>query len=304
MQPLLQAAQMLRENSITHLAEEPMARHTTFRIGGPAAIFCMPTVVGQLVEAIKIAQECDIPHIVLGKGSNVLFCDKGYRGMVVHLGQGFDAVAVKGNAITAGAGAELTKVCDTSETARLAGLEFAYGIPGSVGGAVYMNAGAFGGEVRGVLQSVQCLCEDLAVRTLPVETLELGYRESVFHTNPWVVLEATFLLQAGQPEEIHRKMRQHLAHRKEKQPLEYPSAGSAFKRPAGAFAGALIEQCGLRGHRVGGAAISEKHCGFIVNLGGATCSDVLRLADEVAETVLRQTGFVLEKEIRVVGHGR
>jgi UDP-N-acetylmuramate dehydrogenase len=236
----------------------------------------------------------------LGNGSNTLFSDEGYRGAVLDLSAMEEALSVTENVITASAGCSLMRLCRFAAQNGLSGLEFACGIPGTVGGAVYMNAGAYGGETRDVLVSVRALEPDGTVRTLPVSALELRYRHSVFSENGACVLSAAFALQKGDPAAITAKMEELLARRRDKQPLDKPSAGSTFKRPEGAYAAALIDQCGLRGYQVGGAAISEKHCGFVVNLGGATCADVEHLCEQVAAVVREKTGFSLEKEIRVV----
>ena len=202
--------------------------------------------------------------------------------------------------VLAPAGMMLSALCNTAQKESLAGLEFAFGIPGTVGGAVYMNAGAYGGEIKDVLTAVTFLDENLHLQTLPVQELQLGYRTSIFERCSWCILEAEFTLHPGDAQEIRTAMQEYMRRRKEKQPLEYPSTGSTFKRPVGQFAGKLIEDCGLRGFRVGGAAISEKHCGFVVNLGNATCADVVSLTEQVRQIVLEKTGCTLEREIRVV----
>ncbi len=235
-----------------------------------------------------------------GKGSNLLFCDGGYQGLIIHITKALADVTVQNNTITAAAGAELANVCKTAVHHNLAGLEFAYGIPGSVGGAVYMNAGAYGSEMRDVLRSVRYINEQLQIVELAAEQLKLSYRHSIFHEKPWYILSATFELKPGNAQDIKTEMDGYMQQRLSKQPLNLPSAGSAFKRPEGAFAGALIDQCGLRGYRIGDAAVSEKHCGFIVNLGAATCEQVLQLAEHVTQTVKQNTGYNLEKEICVV----
>ena len=270
--------QELKKRNIDFLRDEPLSKHTSFRIGGPARVFCTPKNSEQMAEVVGLCRQNGVRYYLLGKGSNVLFSDAGFDD----------------------AGLGLNTLCKAAAAQGLSGLEFAFGIPGSVGGAVYMNAGAYGGEMRDVLTAVTFLDETGTVRTLPAGELELGYRTSIFERTGWHVLSAQLRLVPGDPAQIEAAMQELMARRVEKQPLDYPSAGSAFKRPQGAFAGALIQQCGLRGARVGGAAISEKHCGFIVNLGGATCADVLALADLVCNTVKEQTGYTLEKEIRVV----
>ena len=292
--------QKLEEAAIPYSCGEPLARHTSFQIGGPAALFCKPDTTQQLVNAIVLCREENVRTYILGNGSNLLFSDNGFDGVVICTRSIEPEIRVEGNRITAGAGVSLKQVCEEAVRHALTGLEFAYGIPGSLGGAVYMNAGAYGGETRDVLLEVEFLDEAGQVRSLSASQLELGYRTSIFARTGWCVLRATLQLSPGDPVQIQAKMDDLMNRRRQKQPLEYPSAGSAFKRPEGAFAGSLIEQCGLRGFRVGDAAISEKHCGFIVNLGHASCADVLELARQVSERVQQETGFVLEKEIRVV----
>ncbi len=290
----------LREAGIAYREGEPLASHTTFKIGGPAAVFVRPDGEAQLCQAVRLCRQLAVPCYLLGNGSNVLFGDRGYAGAVISTAGMKGEVSRQGDTLTAPAGMPLGVLCMAALHAGLTGLEFAYGIPGTVGGAVYMNAGAYGGEMKDVLVSVRYLTAEGTVEELPASQLELGYRHSVFETNGGCILAATVRLAPGDPDAIAAKMNELMGRRRDKQPLDKPSAGSTFKRPAGAFAGALIEQCGLRGHRCGGAAVSEKHCGFVVNLGGATCADVLALCDEVARTVKEQTGYTLEKEVRVV----
>ena len=255
---------------------------------------------------LRFAEEEKIPHLMLGNGSNTLFSDEGFDGAVIDL-RGIDAPAVcetqpDGTAVlTVSAGSTLGRLCAEAQSRGLTGLEFACGIPGTVGGAVYMNAGAYGGEMKDVLTEVTFLNEDGALCTLPVAELALGYRTSVFEQHPaWCIVSARVRLAAGDKDAITAQMQDFLQRRRDKQPLEWPSAGSTFKRPQGAFAGKLIEDCGLRGLQVGGAQISEKHCGFVINRGGATCADVLALTEQVKRVVREKTGFVLEREIRVV----
>lgn len=290
----------MQDNGIDFTENEPLKHHTSFEIGGPARLFCRPKDAPQFAIALRLAKAAGLPVMVLGKGTNVLFCDAGFSGMVLCTAPALDALSIEDNCITAGAGAPLKEVCLAAGQAGLAGLEFAYGIPGSVGGAVYMNAGAFEGDMSSVLQSATLLDAEGNTVTLPVKALGLGYRTSVLQQNGATLLEATFELQPGDVATIEANMQRYMEHRQRAQPLDVPSAGSAFKRPPGAFAGELIDRCGLRGFQLGGAAISQKHCGFIVNLGGATCADVLALADHVVRTVKAGTGFDLEKEIRVI----
>ena len=290
----------LEAAALPYREQEPLAGHTTFKIGGPAAVFVQPADEAQLCAAVALCRELAVPYYILGNGSNVLFGDKGWAGAVICLAGMKGGVRREGNTLTAPAGLPLSALCTAAWEAGLAGLEFAYGIPGTVGGAVYMNAGAYGGEMKDVLLSVRYLTAEGQIEEAPAEGLDLGYRHSIFESNGGCILSAQVRLEAGDPAAIRARMDELMGRRRDKQPLDKPSAGSTFKRPAGAFAGALIEQCGLRGHRHGWAAISEKHCGFVVNLGGATCADVLALCREVQQIVKEQTGYTLEKEIRVV----
>ena len=290
----------LRGQQIPFVEKEPLSRHTTFRIGGLAAVFCLPETPAQLLRALELCREYGVRTYLLGNGSNTLFADEGFDGAVICTVDLRAPITVTGTTVSAPAGASLAAVCREAQKAGLTGLEFAYGIPGTVGGAVYMNAGAYGGELKQVLSRVTFLDKDLRLETLPVEELALGYRTSRFETDGGSILEAVFQLQPGAPQAIEARMQELMARRREKQPLELPSAGSTFKRPEGAFAGQLIEQCGLRGFAVGGAAVSTKHCGFVVNTGGATCADVIRLTDEIQKIVEEKTGYRLSREIRVV----
>lgn len=289
-----------RGQQIPFVEKEPLSRHTTFRIGGPAAVLCLPETPAQLLRALELCREYGVRTYLLGNGSNTLFADEGFDGAVICTVDLRAPITVTGTTVSAPAGASLAAVCREAQKAGLTGLEFAYGIPGTVGGAVYMNAGAYGGELKQVLSRVTFLDKDLRLETLPVEELALGYRTSRFETDGGSILEAVFQLQPGAPQAIEARMQELMARRREKQPLELPSAGSTFKRPEGAFAGQLIEQCGLRGFAVGGAAVSTKHCGFVVNTGGATCADVIRLTDEIQKIVEEKTGYRLSREIRVV----
>ena len=297
--------QALGNAALPFSEQEPLAPHTTFRIGGAARFWLTPKNTAQLREMLALCRAHGVRRYLLGNGSNTLFSDEGFDGAVIDL-RGIDAPAVcetqpDGTAVlTVSAGSTLGRLCAEAQSRGLAGLEFAFGIPGTVGGAVYMNAGAYGGEIKDVLTAVTFLDENLHLQTLPVQELQLGYRTSIFERCSWCILEAEFTLHPGDAQEIHTAMQEYMRRRKEKQPLEYPSAGSTFKRPVGQFAGKLIEDCGLRGFRVGGAAISEKHCGFVINLGNATCADVVSLTEQVRQIVLEKTGCTLEREIRVV----
>lgn len=283
--------------------DEPMARHTTFQIGGPADRFLTVENAAQLQGLLSCLRQAGIPYLVLGKGSNLLVSDKGIRGAVLHLGGDFKKVEVlpDGRTLRAGAGAPLASVCALARERSLAGLEFAWGIPGSVGGGAYMDAGAYGGEMRDVVSRVLHLGPDGAPGEARGEELCFGYRKSRYTGGEDIITAVEFTLQPGDPAAIAGKMEELMARRKDKQPYDMPSAGSVFKRPQNGFAAALIEQCGLKGRRVGGAQVSEKHAGFIVNTGGAACQDVLELIAVIQKTVEERTGTCLECEVRVTG---
>lgn len=290
----------LQINHVEFTCGEVLAGHSTFRIGGPADWFVRPDSVEKLCNTVGICKQYEVPYYFLGNGSNILFGDAGYRGVVIDLTAMQDNITCDGTLVSVTAGCTLSKLCLFARDHALSGLEFAYGIPGTVGGAVYMNAGAYGGEIKDVLVQATVLEQDGTLHTVPAEELELSYRHSKLEETGACVVAAQIRLHTRDKAEIQADMDKWLQQRREKQPLDKPSAGSTFKRPQGAFAAALIDQCGLRGFRVGGAAISEKHCGFAVNLGGATCADVEELCDKVAAIVKEKTGFVLEKEVRVV----
>ena len=292
-----QLIKQLDDNNISYIEKEPMNLHTTFKIGGAADILITVNTVDELQTAISACKESGIPVMLLGNGSNLLVSDDGIEGAVIQLDGDFKAITVDGCTITSGAGAKLSRLCTVALEHSLSGLEFAYGIPGSVGGALYMNAGAYGGEMKDVALSVTALTSDGEVREYPADQLQLGYRTSVFKTNKEIILFSKYNLHTDDPEQIKARMDDVMNRRKTKQPLEYPSAGSVFKRPEGAFAGTLIEQCGLKGKTVGGAQVSEKHAGFIINVGGATCKDVMDLVKLVQDTVKDETGYFLEREI-------
>ncbi|WP_322173497.1 UDP-N-acetylmuramate dehydrogenase [Acutalibacter caecimuris] len=281
----------------------PLAPYTTFRIGGPVDRLLTVETVCQLEGVLQAVKDNSLSLLLLGKGSNLLVGDGGYRGVALRLAGDFKRVELLADGITlrAGAGATLATACTYAREQGLSGLEFAWGIPGSVGGAVYMNAGAYGGEMKDVV--VKASHYDLmeGPGAYQGEALEFAYRHSKYSGSGKAVTFTELRLMPGDPKMIGEKMEELMARRKDKQPYDMPSAGSTFKRPQGAYAAALIDQCGLRGRRVGGAQVSEKHTGFIVNTGGATCRDVLALMEVVQETVLRETGFVLEPEVRVTG---
>ena len=285
---------------------EPMSKHTTFRIGGPAALMALPGNMEQVQTVVREAKALEVEPFFLGNGSNLLVADGGYPGFVVKLAGEFEEIcfcpASKGgkSQLTAGGAALLSTLSKTALYWDLTGLEFASGIPGSVGGAVTMNAGAYGGEIA---QSLLCVCAvslDGEEKNFKGSECGFGYRRSIFSGGDCLILGAVFQLEQGDPAAIRARMDELTAKRKEKQPLEHPSAGSTFKRPPGYFAAALIDQCGLKGLSVGGAQVSEKHAGFVVNRGGATCADVLELVDQVKERVFRETGVELELEVKVL----
>jgi len=280
---------------------EPMAKHTTFRIGGAADLFLLPHNSDGVKECFRLCREENIPVFWLGSGSNLLVSDKGIRGAVISLAKACAAVKAEGETVTAGAGARLLDVCRAAEENALTGLEFAYGIPGSVGGSVYMNAGAYGGELCDVLRSVTVLYPSGERRTYSSNECDFAYRHSRFMQEDGVITEATFALKKGNKDEIHAAMADFLARRKDKQPLNYPSAGSVFRRPTGYFAGALIEGASLKGASVGDAQVSEKHAGFIINKGKATAADVTALIALIQKKVAEKDGVNLVCEIRTVG---
>ena len=280
--------------------EEPMSKHTTFRIGGAAEVFAAPDA-RELPQLLAMAKGADVPVTVIGNGSNLLVGDRGIAGLVIEIGERMSEVRIEGTTLVAGAGALLSKAAQTAAAAGLGGLEFAAGIPGSVGGAVVMNAGAYGGEMKDVLQSVKVLTEEGELLSLAAAELELGYRHSCVPERKYIVVEATMELSAKPEEEIRACMAELRAKRVEKQPLEYPSAGSTFKRPEGYFAGKLIMDAGLRGYTVGGAQVSEKHCGFVINKGGATAADVRQLMQDVHDRVKEQFDVELEPEVKLIG---
>lgn len=280
--------------------KEPMREHTTFRIGGEADLFVSPRRE-ELAEVLALAKEEQVPVTIIGNGSNLLVGDRGIRGLVVEIGAGMADIFVEKNHVRAGAGALLSQVAGRACRAGLGGMEFAAGIPGSVGGAVTMNAGAYGGEMKDILTQITVLSKEGTIRCLGVEELDLGYRHSCIPDREYVVVEAEFTLSEKPEEEIRERMQDLAGRRREKQPLEYPSAGSTFKRPEGYYAGKLIMDAGLRGYRVGDAQVSEKHCGFVINRGEATAEDVKRLMRDVQEKVYEQYKVVLEPEVRMIG---
>ena len=287
------------ENAVR--ADEPMSAHTTFRIGGPADFFLEPSGAEEIRELLRICGEEGLPYFIMGNGSNLLVSDSGYRGAVIRIGSNMNRIEADGVRVKAESGAFLSAIASLCASKSLAGFEFAGGIPGSFGGACVMNAGAYGGELKQVLVSVTVIDEKREICVLPAGDLELGYRSSIFMKRPLIAVSGESELQPGDPAEIEAKSADFRSRRISKQPLDLPSAGSTFKRPEGYFAGKLIEDSGLKGYRVGGAAVSEKHCGFVVNTGGATAADVRKLIDDVKVRVHENFGVTLEPEIRMLG---
>ncbi len=280
---------------------EPMKRHTTFRIGGPADYYLCPHSAKEIQKVVEICREEKLPYFILGNGSNLLVSDQGYRGVVIQLWKNVSDIRVEGCLIHAKAGASLAKIAAEALEEGLTGMEFAAGIPGTLGGAVVMNAGAYGGEMKDILKEVLVMDQQGRIFTLEKKDLKLGYRTSAVKEKGYIVLAAVLELRPGDREEIRKLMEDLKQKRVEKQPLDLPSAGSTFKRPEGYFAGKLIMDAGLRGFSVGGAQVSEKHCGFIVNTGGASASDVLTLIREVQKRVREKFGVELETEVKFLG---
>ncbi len=283
------------------LTDEPMARHTTFRIGGKADVFVLPASIEELLEVLRLTKRYAVPLTILGNGSNVLVRDGGIRGVVVSFGKPFSHMEREGAHIKAGAGATLGTVSLFAANHALSGLEFAVGIPGSLGGAVFMNAGAYDGEMSRVISGVAAVTPEGEIRRYRAEEMDFGYRHSVFQQNGHIICEIELALAEGEPAAIQEKMAEFTRRRMEKQPLDKPSAGSTFKRPPGLFAGTLIDEAGLKGFSVGGAQVSEKHAGFVINQGGATAADVLALIEEVQRRIEKKNGVRLTPEIRIIG---
>lgn len=290
--------------------DEPMKKYTTFRVGGPAKYLVSPKSEDCLRELILLCGREEMPYYILGNGSNLLVSDEGYDGVMILLGEGFSYVENKAEQIeaaqaetvlTAGAGTLLSRIAREALSLSLTGFEFAAGIPGTLGGAAVMNAGAYGGEMKDVLHSVRVLTKEGEIRKLPAGELDLGYRTSRVLRENWIVLSACIRLAQGDPAAIRGQMDDLAGRRREKQPLEYPSAGSTFKRPAGYFAGKLIEDAGLRGFRVGDAQVSEKHCGFVINRGQATAAEIRELIRQVQSRVKAESGVDLETEVKLIG---
>lgn len=283
------------------LKDEPMSAHTTFRIGGPADYFAMPSSAEEIRRIVSLCIEQEIPYYIIGNGSNLLVGDKGFRGVIIQIFKNMRDIRTEGETVTAQAGALLSKVAAAAYDAGLTGFEFASGIPGTLGGAVRMNAGAYGGEMSQVLKSAAVLTAEGEVLTIPVEEMKMGYRTSIVSRMDYVVLGAQLVLSRGSKEDIRAKMDELKEKRVSKQPLEFGSAGSTFKRPEGYFAGKLIEDAGLRGFRIGNAQVSEKHCGFVINRGGATAAEVAELMDHIIRRVEETSGVRLQPEVKKIG---
>ena len=283
------------------LTEEPMSRHTTFRVGGEAQCFVRISDKEQLKKLIPYLRQIEVPYFILGNGSNLLVSDKGYEGVILQIGNKMNTITVEGTHIRAQAGALLSQIAKCAYDKGLTGFEFASGIPGSIGGGVGMNAGAYGGEMKQVVESVLVMDIQGEILELSGESMEFGYRTSIIKNRPFIVLEVCLKLEQGNKERIASDMEELAQKRREKQPLEYASAGSTFKRPEGYFAGKLIMDAGLRGYSIGGAQVSDKHCGFVVNTGRASATDVAEVISEVQERVKDKFGVSLETEVIFLG---
>jgi UDP-N-acetylmuramate dehydrogenase len=283
------------------LFDEPMSRHTTFRVGGAAECMVLIEREEELLKLVPYLNQIEQDYFILGNGSNLLVGDKGYRGIVIKLGEGMNRITVEGNHIYVQAGALLSRTAAVARDAELSGMEFAAGIPGSIGGGVVMNAGAYDGEMKQITESVKVMDQEGRILVLDNDTMEFGYRTSIIKNRPFIVLEVVLRMQAGRKDEIQTKMDELMARRQSKQPLNYPSAGSTFKRPEGYFAGKLIMDAGMRGYRIGDAQVSDKHCGFVVNIGNASAADVKEVIEEVQERVKERFHVNLEPEVIFLG---
>jgi UDP-N-acetylmuramate dehydrogenase len=291
----------MKETLVKQLKNEPMRNHTTFKTGGPAETLYLPSSAEEVRQAVEYAAENRIPWCVVGRGSNLLVSDKGYPGAVIKIADRFARIEINGNKIYAEAGALLRDITAKCIENSLSGLEFAGGIPGALGGGVSMNAGAYGGELKDYITFVRVLTPEYEIMDIPCGDMQFGYRKSAVQQKGYIVLGAEFCLPSGD-REASRDLLQSLNNkRKNCQPLNYPSAGSTFKRPTGYFAGTMIEQCGLKGCKIGGAQVSEKHAGFIINIGDATSEDIYKLICHVRDAVFQKTGVMLEPEVRMIG---
>lgn len=291
---------MCRENGSFCEFNHILAPNTSMKIGGPCDIFVRVSDEKSLLDAVRLCRKEDYPYFILGKGSNLLISGSGYRGCVIALSSENSRITVDNGLITAWAGASLHSVCLAALENSLTGLEFAYGIPGSAGGALFMNAGAYGGEIKDVVKSCRYIDEQGELREMSAEEMELSYRSSIFSKKNYIIASVTLQLESGDRTAIKNRMEELMQRRRDKQPLEFPSCGSTFKRPEGYFAAALIEECGLKGYTVGGAQVSQKHSGFVINCGGASFEDVMAVVDKVKQVVLEKKGVQLECEMLVL----
>ena len=286
---------------IEYKENEPLSAHCTFRTGGNARIMLLPKTKSEVLYALDFAKKNSLESVVIGKGSNILFGDRGFGGAIIKISGALCDIKITGEEITAGCGISLFSLANKAAESSLGGLEFASGIPGTLGGGIYMNAGAYGGELKACVKNVEIITQKGEIKTLTGEEMQFGYRTSVLAQKGGIAVSAVLKLHTGEKEQIRAKMRELNSRRAEKQPLEYPSAGSTFKRPQNNFAGALIEQCGLKGFTIGGAQVSEKHAGFVINKGGATSRDILGVINHVKETVYSKTGIMLVPEVKMIG---
>lgn len=292
---------LCNEIECEYTVDAPLRDYTSFKIGGKADILAFPDTANKMIAVTDYARSNGIPLLVIGKGSNLLVSDDGFRGIVINTCRFDEIKLIDETTIYCQSGASLSRLCRFALENSLTGLEFAFGIPGTAGGAAYMNAGAYGGEMKDVLVRCEHITSDGTVAAFNSSELDLSYRHSVYSDSNYIITSLVLELEKGNKAEIKAKMDDLMSRRKDKQPLEYPSAGSTFKRPEGHFAGALIEQCGLKGYTSGGAQVSEKHAGFVVNIGGATAADVMNVINHCKETVLNQTGVTLEPEVKIIG---
>lgn len=281
--------------------QEPLSAHTTFKVGGPADLMIFPQSVGEIQQVVRVCREEKIPYLVMGLGSNLLVRDKGFRGVVIKIGHALKGLYISGNEIIAEAGIRLSELSKKAAANCLSGLEFAEGIPGSVGGAVVMNAGAYDGEMSHIITAVSALDSSGDLHTFKPEDLAFGYRSSIFQKGDWIVISALMKLTPDRQEDIEAKMREYARLRREKQPLDMPSAGSIFKRPPGVYVGPLLEKMGLKGFKIGDAQVSTKHAGFIVNCGQATAQNIIDLIHYIQQRALDEYNIILEPEVRIVG---
>ncbi len=292
-------SQFFTENEISCIENAPISEFLTFRVGGPCKAMVFPDTIGKIRIIVEFLRNNNLKYFVIGRGSNLIAPDSGYDGVIINTCN-LESISIDDNILTCAAGTPLIKACRFALENSLSGFECLYGIPGTVGGAVYMNAGAYGGEIKDTIISASHIDENGDIVTIPSDKLDLSYRHSIYSDKDYLIVSASFKLVKGDRVEIKDKMETLMGKRKDKQPLEFPSAGSTFKRPTGYFAGALIEENGLKGYTVGGAQVSEKHAGFVINKGNATCDDILKVIEHCRETVFKATGVTLETEVRMI----